>query len=113
MQSHRIIFRLLVLVAACSLAGCDAASSKSISNGKSALKLTNVSYDPTRELYAEFNKEFARHWQEEHEQVVEILEMPDLYPQLERLITMEQLDEAALVGRAELLRDLLAEYVVE
>ena len=25
--------------------------------------LLNVSYDPTRELYQEFNPEFARHWQ--------------------------------------------------
>lgn len=28
------------------------------------LKLRNVSYDPTRELYAEFNTAFAKHWQE-------------------------------------------------
>ncbi|RYE79045.1 MAG: sulfate ABC transporter substrate-binding protein, partial [Hyphomicrobiales bacterium] len=27
-------------------------------------KLLNVSYDPTRELYAAFNDAFARHWQE-------------------------------------------------
>ena len=26
--------------------------------------LLNVSYDPTRELYAQFNEAFARHWQE-------------------------------------------------
>ena len=28
------------------------------------LQLLNVSYDPTRELYREFNASFARHWQE-------------------------------------------------
>lgn len=28
------------------------------------LKLKNVSYDPTRELYAEFNLAFAKYWQE-------------------------------------------------
>jgi sulfate transport system substrate-binding protein len=27
-------------------------------------QLLNVSYDPTRELYEEYNKEFARHWQQ-------------------------------------------------
>lgn len=27
-----------------------------------AAELLNVSYDPTRELYAEFNKAFAKHW---------------------------------------------------
>jgi sulfate transport system substrate-binding protein len=32
----------------------------------------NVSYDPTRELYAEFNKEFAKHWHDEHGQQVTI-----------------------------------------
>src|SRR5690349_5423243 len=68
----RIIFRLGVLIAVCSLAGCGAATATSAGNAKPKLKLTNVSYDPTRELYADFNKEFARHWQEEHEQVVEI-----------------------------------------
>ena len=26
--------------------------------------LLNVSYDPTRELYKEFNEAFARHWLE-------------------------------------------------
>src|SRR5262245_46606406 len=26
------------------------------------IRLLNVSYDPTRELYAEFNAAFARHW---------------------------------------------------
>ena len=29
---------------------------------KSEVTLLNVSYDPTRELYAEFNKAFAKHW---------------------------------------------------
>lgn len=28
------------------------------------VKLLNVSYDPTRELYTEFNQAFAKHWQE-------------------------------------------------
>jgi sulfate transport system substrate-binding protein len=37
-----------------------------------ALSLLNVSYDPTRELYVEFNKEFAKHWQEEKGQAVTI-----------------------------------------
>jgi sulfate transport system substrate-binding protein len=34
--------------------------------------LLNVSYDPTRELYAEFNAAFARHWKATHGQEVEI-----------------------------------------
>ncbi len=36
------------------------------------LQLLNVSYDPTRELYREFNAAFARHWQETKGQKVVI-----------------------------------------
>lgn len=32
------------------------------SKPKQEVKLLNVSYDPTRELYAEYNKAFANHW---------------------------------------------------
>ena len=28
------------------------------------VKLLNVSYDPTRELYTDFNSAFAKHWKE-------------------------------------------------
>jgi sulfate transport system substrate-binding protein len=36
------------------------------------LTLLNVSYDPTRELYAEFNKAFAAHWKQKTGDVVAI-----------------------------------------
>lgn len=36
------------------------------------VKLLNVSYDPTRELYVEFNKAFAEHWQKTENQKVTI-----------------------------------------
>lgn len=36
-----------------------------------SVKLLNVSYDPTRELYAEFNKVFAEHWKKTTGQTVE------------------------------------------
>ncbi|MHA7965673.1 sulfate ABC transporter substrate-binding protein [Paenibacillus sp. CAU 1782] len=36
------------------------------------VKLLNVSYDPTREFYVEFNKAFADHWLKEKNQKVEI-----------------------------------------
>jgi len=36
------------------------------------LTLLNVSYDPTREFYAEFNKAFAAHWQTEGGEPVQI-----------------------------------------
>jgi sulfate/thiosulfate-binding protein len=36
------------------------------------VELLNVSYDPTRELYQEFNEAFAAHWQQTNNQTVEI-----------------------------------------
>jgi sulfate/thiosulfate-binding protein len=58
---------LLVICAALMalLSGCG--------NGpNSEVKLLNVSYDPTRELYEEINVAFARHWQQQHDQTVRI-----------------------------------------
>jgi sulfate/thiosulfate transport system substrate-binding protein len=36
------------------------------------VELLNVSYDPTRELYEEYNALFAKHWQKEHGEAVVI-----------------------------------------
>uniref|UniRef100_UPI0038B9FC1F sulfate ABC transporter substrate-binding protein n=1 Tax=Novosphingobium sp. TaxID=1874826 RepID=UPI0038B9FC1F len=49
----------LGLVLAPALAGC---SSKS--NNPNAVELTNVSYDPTRELYQAINPAFAAYWKQ-------------------------------------------------
>ena len=38
------------------------AASAFASSAQQAVTLLNVSYDPTRELYAEFNSAFAKHW---------------------------------------------------
>jgi sulfate/thiosulfate transport system substrate-binding protein len=35
------------------------------SSGGNKIELLNVSYDPTRELYSDFNKAFSEHWEEE------------------------------------------------
>ncbi|MCT9812216.1 sulfate ABC transporter substrate-binding protein [Acidovorax sp. Be4] len=37
-----------------------------------SLTLLNVSYDPTRELYAEYNQAFAKHWKAKTGQVVSV-----------------------------------------
>ena len=50
---------LLVLVSAASTAS-------------GALSLLNVSYDPTRELYQDFNAAFARHWKEKTGETIAI-----------------------------------------
>ncbi len=42
--------------------------------GAADVKMLNVSYDPTRELYAEYNAAFAKHWKATTGQTVEILQ---------------------------------------
>ncbi len=44
----------------------------SAGTARSQQKLLNVSYDPTRELYSDYNAAFARHWAEKTGQKVEI-----------------------------------------
>jgi len=54
MRFHTILVRRLLLLAQ-GLCFLGAASAKDVT-------LLNVSYDPTRELYADFNKAFAAYW---------------------------------------------------
>lgn len=42
--------------------------------GGEKVSITNVSYDPTRELYSEYNKIFAKHWKEQTGQEVEVIQ---------------------------------------
>ena len=44
----------------------------SFSSIHAAVELLNVSYDPTRELYTEYNKAFARHWKAETGEDIQI-----------------------------------------
>src|SRR5262245_40871823 len=70
----------LALVALAALAvGCSSGNASSPSSGASAgkaanepVELTNVSYDPTRELYEAYNPVFAKYWKEETGQEVTI-----------------------------------------
>ena len=54
----------LLVVGALALAGCSRAPGNSQPSAavKPSVELLNVSYDPTRELYQEFNGEFAKYW---------------------------------------------------
>jgi len=67
------------IVAVGVLVGCTKSEPSSGTLGESiqasqraALELLNVSYDPTREFYADFNQIFAKHWQETHRQTIRI-----------------------------------------
>jgi sulfate transport system substrate-binding protein len=57
--------RLAVLLAAAVLAGCGGA-------GGADVRLLNVSYDPTRELFDDYNAAFAAHWQQQTGQSVRV-----------------------------------------
>lgn len=71
-MKKRVIHLLLAGVLAVGvLGGCGGAGgSQSASDG--TIQLTNVSYDPTRELYESYNQLFQKHWKEKTGQDVEI-----------------------------------------
>jgi sulfate transport system substrate-binding protein len=59
---------LISFIASFLVAGCDKQDSDSPTGGSAELqeiRLLNVSYDPTRELYREFNEAFTKHWKAE------------------------------------------------
>ncbi len=64
---HKIITAITTPLLALALAGCE--SGKGEGN---TVRILNVSYDPTREFYVEFNQLFAEHWKEKTGQTVEI-----------------------------------------
>jgi len=59
---------ILALVAATGLLGASIPPAKAADD----VTILNVSYDPTRELYVEFNAAFAKNWKEKHNQNVTI-----------------------------------------
>jgi sulfate/thiosulfate-binding protein len=73
---------LLLLGLALGLTHCNKTEAKQDASGASSgattaaaagpVTLLNVSYDPTRELYTDFNAHFAKKWQAEHKQTVTI-----------------------------------------
>lgn len=56
------------------LTGCgnNTDTIKEESSTSNAVEITNVSYDPTRELYAAYNELFAKHWKDETGQDVTV-----------------------------------------
>lgn len=61
MKKKITAFLLITTMSAAGLlAGCS--GSKADSDGSASLELLNVSYDPTREFYAEYNELFQEYW---------------------------------------------------
>ena len=74
MRKKILSIAISVLFAA-SLSGCGSNSLESSAKGNdegSAIELTNVSYDPTRELYAAYNDLFVQHYKETFGQDVSV-----------------------------------------
>jgi len=70
LQSLALLSTLALL-----LTGCGRSSSEKntgAQESKKPVELLNVSYDPTRELYEEFNKDFIKKWKDETGQDVTI-----------------------------------------
>lgn len=78
MKKSRKIGSLAVTLAAALVVtsvftGCGKSSSSSSSKkSSSTIKITNVSYDPTRELYQAYNKKFIEHYKKETGKTVEV-----------------------------------------
>ena len=57
-----------------SLTGCGIGKAADDFDYSKSVEITNVSYDPTRELYASYNELFTKHWKELHGQDVSIVQ---------------------------------------
>jgi sulfate transport system substrate-binding protein len=62
--ARRHLSGVLLILGALSLFACGKKERSSAANGATPteIELLNVSYDPTREFYEEFNAAFAKHW---------------------------------------------------
>lgn len=76
MKSKTIKLVMVSAVVLAMLVGCgkskENGGQESASAAKKTIELLNVSYDPTRELYDEFNTEFIAYWKEKTGQEVRI-----------------------------------------
>jgi sulfate/thiosulfate-binding protein len=61
-----------LLVSACSKSETQSAPTGATAETPASVELLNVSYDPTRELYEEYNAAFAKHWQAKNKQSVTV-----------------------------------------
>lgn len=57
-----------------SLTGCGIGKAADDVDYSKSVEITNVSYDPTRELYASYNELFTKHWKELHGQDVSVVQ---------------------------------------
>lgn len=64
MKKKLLSLGLIAVLLTGSLTGCG--------SNKNSVRMINVSYDPTRELFESYNEIFAQHWKEQTGQDVEV-----------------------------------------
>ena len=62
---------LVIIMAAGAMSGCGSESGDA-KDSSAGMEILNVSYDPTRELYAEYNNLFCEYWKEQTGQEITI-----------------------------------------
>jgi sulfate/thiosulfate transport system substrate-binding protein len=73
MTKTQVNRRILLAAGVASLAAaCSPAGDKTAAGAGGNVKLLNVSYDPTRELYKEINAAFAADWKQKHGGTVDV-----------------------------------------
>lgn len=72
MVKRGIALGMSVALLAGALTGCGNSGNGSNGSSSGTVKLTNVSYDPTRELYEQYNKIFKEHYKETTGKDIEI-----------------------------------------
>jgi sulfate transport system substrate-binding protein len=65
-------FIAALVVGAAAACASDSGAKAADTGSPAAVEMLNVSYDPTRELYQDYNAEFARHWREQTGQTVTV-----------------------------------------
>ena len=68
MRLKKVVATALALVMAAGVTACGSGG------GSAELSITNVSYDPTRELYEEYNKAFEKYYKEKTGKDVEVIQ---------------------------------------
>ena len=66
MKKKLLSLGLIAVLLTGSLTGCG--------SNKNSVRMINVSYDPTRELFESYNEIFAQHWKEQTGQDVEVIQ---------------------------------------
>lgn len=79
MKKRKLTGKIAALVTVAALGmgaiyGCGSSGNGGDTSDTSSVEITNVSYDPTRELYAAYNEIFAEHWKEQTGQEVSVVQ---------------------------------------